>query len=81
MEEDIPEGLVLREVPSARCAVFECEVKSIHQTYEHILHQWLPESEYEADHPLPNYEHYPPATARPDSPVLICIPIREKGSE
>jgi predicted transcriptional regulator YdeE len=77
---DVPEGLVLREVPSARCAVFACAVETIHQTYEHIFHQWLPESQCEADHPLPNYEHYPPATARPDSPVFIYIPIREKGS-
>ena len=78
--QEIPEGLVLREVPSSCCAVFECAVNTIHETYEHIFESWLPESEYEADQPLPNYDHYPPATARPESPVLICIPIREKGS-
>ena len=78
--DEIPEGLVLREVPSARCAVFECAMKTIHQTYEHIFESWFPASEYEADHLLPNFEHYPPATARPDSPVLIYIPIREKSS-
>jgi predicted transcriptional regulator YdeE len=78
--EEVPEGLVLREVPAARCAVFECDVNTIHQTYEQIFESWLAESEYEADQPRPNYEHYPPATARPESPVLICIPIREKGS-
>jgi AraC family transcriptional regulator len=78
--DDIPEGLVLREVPSAHYAAFECTVETIHQTYEHIFERWVPASEYEADRPLPHFEHYPPATARPDSPVLIYIRVREKGS-
>ena len=31
-----PEGLVIRDVPAARDAVFECTVKTIRETYELI---------------------------------------------
>ena len=76
----ISEGLVVREVPAARYAVFECTMKTIGKTWEYIFKDWLPASQYEADAPLPGFEYFPPDAERAgDFPVSIYVPVREKG--
>ena len=76
---ECPAGLVLRDVPAARDAVFECTVATIHETYEYIHHEWLAPSPYEMDHPKPTFERYPPGTDSAGSPVLIHVPVRGIG--
>jgi AraC family transcriptional regulator len=75
---DCPEGLVVRDVPAARDAVFECTVRTIRETYEFIHHTWIAGSPYVLDDPKPGFERYPPNTTRGDSPVLIHVPVRPK---
>jgi len=73
-----PQGLVMREVPPAREAVFQCTVKTIGETFDYIFKEWLPASPYEHDPSSSVFEYYPPDTATSDSPVFLHIPIREK---
>ena len=49
----VPEGLVLREVPTAEYAVFECTLSTIGPTWGAIFSEWLPASGYEEDRPKP----------------------------
>lgn len=79
--EGAPEGLTVRDIPDAYCAVFKCTVKTIGQTYDKIFKNWLPVSQYEQDVPNPVFERYPPNTETGDDPMLIYIPVREKGSK
>ncbi|HCU35977.1 MAG TPA: hypothetical protein DGT21_11170 [Armatimonadetes bacterium] len=74
-----PEGLVVRVVPAATEAVFECTLATISQTYSFIHGQWLPASQYELDEAAPDYEHYPPATPSGEQPVFIHIPVKAKA--
>ena len=76
---ECPDGLVLREVPAARDAVFECTVATIRETYEHIHHAWIAGSPYVLDEPRQSFEHYPPDTDSGDSPVSIHVPVRAAG--
>ena len=75
---ECPEGLVVREVPAARDAVFGCTVATIRETYEFIHHTWVPGSPYTYDRPKPDFEHYGPGTDSGESEVLIHIPVRER---
>ena len=61
---NVPEGLVLREVPAAQYAVFECSLATIGATWGAIFAEWLPTSEYEEDRPRPCVEHSRPAATR-----------------
>jgi predicted transcriptional regulator YdeE len=70
------DGLVVRDVPAARDAVFECTVATIHDAYEYIHHTWLGTSPYAHDDPKPDFERYPPGTESGDSPVFIHVPVR-----
>jgi len=74
----VPDGLVLRDLPAARDAVFRCTVATIRQTFDAIFGHWLPNSPYELDPAAPGVEFYPPDTASADSPVLLHLPIRPK---
>ena len=75
---DVAEGaepLVVRVVPAARYAVFECPTEKIGPTYGHIFGVWLPASKYKLSDKAPVFEQYPPA-ADTKSPVLIHVPIQ-----
>ena len=72
-----PEGLVIRNVPAARYAVFECPMQSIGDTYRTIFSEWLPSSPYTLSSSAPSFEQYPPAEEE-GSLVRIHIPIEEK---
>ena len=71
----IPEGLLVREVPGGRYAVFECIVKTIGETYDEIFGDWLSGSAYEHDSRRPGFEYYPPDCTTGDSPAWIYIAI------
>jgi len=72
-----PKGLVIRELPAARYAVFECPLQAIGETYRHIFGEWLAQSPYEISAAAPAFERYPPE-GKEDAPVRIHIPIRER---
>jgi predicted transcriptional regulator YdeE/DNA-binding transcriptional MerR regulator len=48
---DIPEGMVMREIPAHKYAVFthHGSLETLHDTYEYIYNTWLPQSGYELD--------------------------------
>jgi predicted transcriptional regulator YdeE len=70
--------LVVRKVPPARYAVFECSIENIGRTYQYIFSQWLPNSRYEINPAgSGSFEQYPPE-GQEDLAVLIHIPISEK---
>ncbi|MBD3183905.1 hypothetical protein GF312_16595 [Candidatus Poribacteria bacterium] len=77
--DEVPEGLTLREVPAAYCAVFECTVKTIGQTYDNVFKNWLPASKYEQENSRQTFERYPPDTKTGDDVVLIYVPVRKKN--
>jgi predicted transcriptional regulator YdeE len=74
--ESPPEGMVLREIPPARYAVFECPVYAIGESYRFIFGEWLPNSGYGLDEATPVFEQYPPEDDAL-SHVLIHVPITE----
>jgi predicted transcriptional regulator YdeE len=71
------EGLVVRTVPAARYAVFKCPVEKIGQTYQYIMSEWLPASQYRINPSAASFEEYPPE-GQVDLPVCIYIPVSEK---
>jgi len=71
----IPDGLVLREIPSAHYAVFECKMESISQTWGYIYGEWFPTSGYEHDKNY-DFEYFPPDGSEAGSPVYIHVPIK-----
>lgn len=73
--EGFPANLVLREVPAAMYAVFECTVRTIGETYDAIFREWLPTAGQEEDPTAPHFEYYPPGTSSQDSPVFIYLPV------
>jgi len=48
---DIPVGMVMREIPAYKYAVFthHGSLKTLHDTYQYIYNTWLPQSGYELD--------------------------------
>jgi predicted transcriptional regulator YdeE len=69
--------LVVRKVPAARYAVFQCNIYTIDQTYQYIFSQWLPNSHYEITPAMGSFEQYPPKNWE-NRPVFIYIPIIKK---
>jgi predicted transcriptional regulator YdeE len=70
------EGLVIRRIPAARYAVFECPASKIGETYQHIFRTWLPGSPYQTSISVPVFEQYAPEGE--DPLVRIHVPIEEK---
>lgn len=75
---EVPEDLLIRQIPSARYAVFETAVYAIGETYRHIFAEWFSRSLYQPGGPAPVFEQYPPQ-GQEEFPVLIYIPIEKKG--
>ncbi len=73
--EGAPEGLVLREVQGGRYAVFGCTVEAIHDTYEHIFHEWEPPAGYEVDSSRVGFERYRHDAAEGEPSVSVYVPI------
>jgi predicted transcriptional regulator YdeE len=73
----IPQGMVAREVPPAKYAVFPTTLKTIRETYDHAFHTWLPQSGYEWAK-SPDFELYDETfdPTDPASELYIYIPIK-----
>ena len=73
------EGLVVREVPAAAYAVFECTMAQIGPTWQAIEGEWLPASDCEWDQAGACFELFPPeSTGAPNSPLTIYLPVVKK---
>jgi len=77
--EPLAEGLVVRTVPAAQYAVFECPVEKIGQTYQYIMGEWLSTSAYRINPSAASFEEYPPEGQ--DLPVCIYIPVSKKAGQ
>lgn len=80
--EDMPEGMVSRNVPEATYAVFTHvgKLDTLGQTMGYIYGSWIPNSDYElaAGPDLEVYDHrFNPMSDT--SELDICIPVRAKG--
>jgi len=73
----IDDGLIVRPIPVAEYAVFECPVQNIGPTYQYIINKWLPNSPYTISSVAPCFEEYPPE-AQEKLPVRIHISISKK---
>ncbi|MBI2301870.1 MAG: GyrI-like domain-containing protein [Armatimonadetes bacterium] len=75
---EAPEGMVLRDLPAAHEAVFECGMGEIGPTWDYVMGQWLPASEYAHDEAAPCYERFAPGCHEGTVPVTIHVPVRRK---
>jgi len=74
-----PAGLVLREVPAAHEAVFECTMSNIGPTWQQIFETWMPAAGYELVRGAPPFERFPPGCHEGTAPVTIHVPVRKRG--
>jgi predicted transcriptional regulator YdeE/DNA-binding transcriptional MerR regulator len=77
--EDLPEGFVVREVPSYKYAVFTHvgALTTLKDTYQYIYHTWLPQSGYELAGNI-DFEYYDEdfKDFAPDSRFYIYVPVK-----
>jgi AraC family transcriptional regulator len=74
---DMPKGMVSRDVPKQKYAIFPCTLKTIGEAYGHAFQTWLPGSGYQrGDGPDFEYydENFNPGEA--GSQLYIYIPIK-----
>ena len=76
----IDKGLVVRPIPVAEYAVFECPVQNIGPTYQYIINKWLPNSPYTISPAAPSFEEYP-SESQGKLPVRIHIPVSKKSGK
>jgi predicted transcriptional regulator YdeE/DNA-binding transcriptional MerR regulator len=74
----VPPGMMARDVPAQKYAVFECTLPTLSQTYRYIMEQWQPASGYErAD--APDFEVYDEKWDMNDpqgSPMYVYWPVK-----
>lgn len=76
---EVPEGLVLREVPAAQYAVFECQMDAIGSTWHAIYSSWLADSEqFVEDEGKACFEYYPPGSEEGKITLSISVPVKTK---
>jgi len=77
--EDVPDGMVVREVPAAQYAVFTHlgSLEKLPATYEYIYRTWIPQSGYQLTEGL-DFELYNEdfKDFAPDSKFYIYVPIK-----
>jgi predicted transcriptional regulator YdeE/DNA-binding transcriptional MerR regulator len=76
--EDVPQGMVVWEVPEQTYAIFPCTLAEIGQTYEYAHGTWMPQNGYKrADGP--DFEYYDKTfePADPKSLIYIYIPVKK----
>ena len=78
--ENVPEGMVVREVPAQKYAIFTHvgSLDKLRDTYNFIYQTWLPQSGYELTGG-PDFELYDEdfKDFAPDSRFYIYVPIKE----
>ncbi len=71
-----PAGLMVREIPAARYAVFRCMPGQVESMLRAVITDWLPHSGETRDPHAPVFEQYPPENAS-DPFVLIHLPVMD----
>jgi len=76
IDAQTPQGMVRRDVPGGRFAVFETALATIHEAYQYAYQTWLPASGH-SRRDAPDYELYDTDFCGddPQSTILIYIPI------
>jgi len=78
--DDIPAGMVVRQAPASRYAVFTHlgPLDTLRQTYDYIYHTWLPSSGLEVNGNW-DFEYYTDEFKdfAPDSKFYIYIPVKD----
>ena len=77
--EQVPEGMVVWQVPEQTYAVFPCTLQTLRETYHHAFETWLPASGY-AYTQGPDFEYYDESFDPEDpqnSTFQIYIPIQK----
>ena len=74
-----PAGLVVRRVPAALYAVFDCKISQLGELYSHGYMDWLATSPYDCDHTRADIEYYPPAEGASDPPAVLYKPIQDRS--
>jgi predicted transcriptional regulator YdeE len=74
------EGVVLRKVPAASYAVFDCTMATIGPTWIAAMQEWLPAGGYEYDGAKAGWERFPTGSSAPDAPVEIYVPVKAKAA-
>ena len=75
----VPDGMVMREVPAAQYAVFECDMASIGATWTAIFHDWLPTSGYASVEHQPCFEAFAEGCHEGLVPVRIHTAVVRAG--
>jgi predicted transcriptional regulator YdeE len=74
---EVPDGLVVRDVPGGLYAAFACRVSTMQQTYD-AIEKWLASAAYAREESRPGLEFYaPPGT----EDAVIYVPVRTEGTE
>lgn len=83
--DEVPEGMVVKEIPAKEYAVFTysggLEKGELLQFYNDIYQKWLPQSGYQMDGFF-NFEYYdkkfnPENPSSPDSEFYIYVPVKK----
>ena len=75
---EAPPGLIVRELPAATYAVFECTMADIGATWHAIYGDWLPSSNYLADASKACIEEFAPGCHEGTVPVRIFVPVMRR---
>jgi predicted transcriptional regulator YdeE len=73
--EDVPEDMVVWEVPEQTYAVFACTLPTLHEAYRHAFEDWMPRSGYERVDG-PDFELYTEEFEPTESRMYIYVPIK-----
>jgi predicted transcriptional regulator YdeE len=76
---DVPPGLIVRELPAATYAVFECAMADIGATWHAIYGDWLPGSDYLTDGGKACLEEFAPGCHEGRTPVRILVPVMRRS--
>jgi AraC family transcriptional regulator len=75
--DEVPEGLVVREVPAARMAVFTSNIRKLGDTWRNIYESWLGEAGLVEDETTACFEYFPPGAEMGNADVSVNVPVKE----
>lgn len=75
---EIPLGIEIRNIPSAKYAIFKISYDDLLKAYNYIWDEWLLESSYSKDPTKPWFDFYPIDNPDDETNIEIWIPVIEK---
>lgn len=76
--DEVPEGLVVRDIPAAKMAVFTASIDNLGETWRNIYSGWLAEAGLAGDHTTACFEYFPPGAEMGKADVSISVPVKGK---